>query len=223
MGAACRHFGTPVTGGNVSFYNQTAHPDGTATAVFPTPTIGMVGVLEHRDHHTSLNFKEKGELIFLLGEVTNDLGSSEYLANLVGVRRSPAPHFNLEAEGKLHTLLREAAVSGVLSAAHDVADGGLFVTLLEMAMPSGLGFDVVTDDDIRLDAFLFGEGQGRAVVSCTEDAQDELLDLLERHSVPSVLLGHVTKGKLQIDGHPFGMCEEWRNTYDNALAEELEA
>ncbi len=223
MGAACRHFGTPVTGGNVSFYNQTAHPDGTATAVFPTPTIGMVGVLEHRDHHTSLNFKEKGELIFLLGEVTNDLGSSEYLANLVGVRRSPAPHFNLEAEGKLHTLLREAAVAGVLSAAHDVADGGLFVTLLEMAMPSGLGFDVVTDDDIRLDAFLFGEGQGRAVVSCTEDAQDGLLDLLERHSVPSVLLGHVTKGKLQIDGHPFGMCEEWRNTYDNALAEELEA
>jgi phosphoribosylformylglycinamidine synthase len=92
-----------------------------------------------------------------------------------------------------------------------------------MAMPSGLGFDVVTDDDIRLDAFLFGEGQGRAVVSCTEDAQDGLLDLLERHSVPSVLLGHVTKGKLQIDGHPFGMCEEWRNTYDNALAEELEA
>jgi hypothetical protein len=61
------------------------------------------------------------------------------------------------------------------------------------------------------------------VVSCTEDAQDGLLDLLERHSVPSVLLGHVTKGKLQIDGHPFGMCEEWRNTYDNALAEELAA
>ncbi|MGB2385391.1 MAG: phosphoribosylformylglycinamidine synthase subunit PurL, partial [Flavobacteriales bacterium] len=84
-----------------------------------------------------------------------------------------------------------------------------------------LGFDVVTDDDIRLDAFLFGEGQGRIVVSCEENQQDRLLDIIEEFDVPIVLLGHVTKGKIVVDNTHFGFCEEWRNTFDNALEEEL--
>ena len=221
MGRSCRHFNTPVTGGNVSFYNQSAQPDGSAVAVFPTPTIGMVGVIEDRANHMSLNFKEKGELIFLLGEVTNCINASEYLASIAGVDRSPAPHFNLEAEGKVQGCVRKAIERGCLRAAHDVADGGLFVSLLEMAMPNGLGFDVVTDDDIRLDAFLFGEGQGRIVVSCEENQQDRLLDIIEEFDVPIVLLGHVTKGKIVVDNAHFGFCDEWRNTFDNALEEEL--
>ena len=221
MGRSCRHFNTPVTGGNVSFYNQSAQPDGTAVAVFPTPTIGMVGVIEDREHHMSLDFKEKGELIFLLGEVTNCINASEYLSSIAGVDRSPAPHFNLDAEGKVQGCVRKAIERGCIHAAHDVADGGLFVSLLEMAMPNGLGFDVVTDDDIRLDAFLFGEGQGRIVVSCDENQQDRLLDIIEEFDVPIVLLGHVTKGKVVVDNTHFGFCEEWRNTFDNALEEEL--
>jgi phosphoribosylformylglycinamidine synthase len=221
MGRSCRHFNTPVTGGNVSFYNQSAQPDGSAVAVFPTPTIGMVGVIEDRATHMSLNFKEKGELIFLLGEVTNCINASEYLASITGVDRSPAPHFNLEAEGKVQGCVRKAIERGCIRAAHDVADGGLFVSLLEMAMPYGLGFDLVTDDDIRLDAFLFGEGQGRIVVSCEENQQDRLLDIIEEFDVPIVLLGHVTKGKIVVDNTHFGFCEEWRNTFDNALEEEL--
>jgi phosphoribosylformylglycinamidine synthase subunit PurL len=107
--------------------------------------------------------------------------------------------------------VRKAIERGCIEAAHDVADGGLFVSLLEMAMPNELGFDVVTDDDIRLDAFLFGEGQGRIVVSCSENQQDRLL----------VLLGHVTKGKIMVDNTHFGFCAEWRNTFENALEEEL--
>ena len=221
MSRSCRHFNTPVTGGNVSFYNQSAQPDGSAVAVFPTPTIGMVGVIEDRANHMSLNFKEKGELIFLLGEVTNCINASEYLASIAGVDRSPAPHFNLEAEGKVQGCVRKAIERGCIRAAHDLADGGLFVSLLEMAMPNGLGFDVVTDDDIRLDAFLFGEGQGRIVVSCEENQQDRLLDIIEEFDVPIVLLGHVTKGKIVVDNEHFGFCEEWRNTFDNALEEEL--
>ena len=90
MGRACRHFNTPVTGGNVSFYNQTAKPDGSAQAVFPTPTIGMVGVMNDRRHHTGLDFKEKGELIFQLGGSSGCINASEYLANIVGIDRSPA-------------------------------------------------------------------------------------------------------------------------------------
>ncbi len=221
MSRSCRHFNTPVTGGNVSFYNQSAQADGSAVAVFPTPTIGMVGVIEDRANHMSLNFKEKGELIFLLGEVTNCINASEYLSSIAGVDRSPAPHFNLEAEGKVQGCVRKAIERGCIRAAHDVADGGLFVSLLEMGMPNGLGFDVVTDDDIRLDAFLFGEGQGRIVVSCEENQQDRLLDIIEEFDVPIVLLGHVTKGKIVVDNVHFGFCEEWRNTFDNALEEEL--
>jgi phosphoribosylformylglycinamidine synthase len=171
----------------------------------------------------SLDFKEKGELLFLLGEVTNCIHSSEYLANIVGVKRSPAPHFDLEAEAALHSAVRAVIDAETVQAVHDVADGGLFVTLLEMGMPRGLGFDIVTDSDIRLDAFLFGEGQGRVVVSCMEDQQDAFLDVLEAHQVPVVLLGHVTKGKLQVDGHLFGYVDEYRNTFDNVLAEEMEA
>jgi len=221
MSRSCRHFNTPVTGGNVSFYNQSAQADGSAVAVSPTPTIGMVGVIEDRANHMSLNFKEKGELIFLLGEVTNCINASEYLSSIAGVDRSPAPHFNLEAEGKVQGCVRKAIERGCIRAAHDVADGGLFVSLLEMGMPNGLGFDVVTDDDIRLDAFLFGEGQGRIVVSCEENQQDRLLDIIEEFDVPIVLLGHVTKGKIVVDNAHFGFCEEWRNTFDNALEEEL--
>jgi phosphoribosylformylglycinamidine synthase len=221
MGRSCRHFNTPVTGGNVSFYNQSAQPDGTAVAVFPTPTIGMVGVMEDREKHMSLDFKEKGELIFLIGEVTNCINASEYVSNIVGVKRTPAPHFNLEVEGKIQACVRKAIERGCIEAAHDVADGGLFVSLLEMAMPNELGFDVVTDDDIRLDAFLFGEGQGRIVVSCSENQQDRLLDVIEEFDVPIMLLGHVTKGKIMVDNAHFGFSEEWRNTFENALEEEL--
>ncbi len=221
MGRACRHFSTPVTGGNVSFYNQSAQPDGTAVAVFPTPTIGMVGVLENRKDHMSLDFKEKGELLFLMGEVTSCMNASEYLSTIVGVDRSPAPYLNLEMEGRVHEGVRTAIKRGCVQAVHDVADGGLFVTLLEMGMPRGLGFDIVTDDEIRLDAFLFGEGQGRIVVSCTEIQQDTFLDVIEEFDLPVILLGHVTKGKIEVDAKPFGFCAEWRNTYDNALAEEL--
>ena len=223
MGRACEALKTPVTGGNVSFYNQTAHEDGTATAVFPTPTIGMIGVMEDANLHMSLDFKEKGELLFLLGEVTNDIAASEYVSGIRGVERTPAPHFNMEAEVKIQACIREAIRRSTIQSCHDVSDGGLWVTLLEMAMPRGLGFDIVTDDEIRLDAFLFGEGAGRVVISCTEGQQDMLLDVIEEFAVPVMLLGQVTKGKLQVDGQSFGFCEGHRNTYDNVLAEEMEA
>jgi phosphoribosylformylglycinamidine synthase len=221
MARACRHFNTPVTGGNVSFYNQTANPDGTAQAVFPTPTIGMVGVMDNREHHTGLDFNEKGELIFQLGPSTDCINASEYLANVVGIERSPAPHFDLEHEGHLHACLREVAQKNLAVASHDVADGGLFVTLLEMAMPRGLGFDIVTDDEVRLDAFLFGEGQGRALVSLKESDQDDFLDVCDVHGIKPTLLGHVTKGKLVVDDKHFGFCEELRAYFDNALEETL--
>ena len=181
----------------------------------------MVGVMENRKHHMGLDFKEKGELIFLLGGSSGCINASEYLSNIVGLMRSPAPHFDLESEGRLHACLREIAQKELVAASHDVADGGLFITLLEMAMPQGLGFDIVTDDEVRLDGFLFGEGQGRAVVSLKEEDQDDFFDVCEEHGLRPTLLGHVTKGKVVIDDKHFGFCEELRAYYDNALEEIL--
>jgi phosphoribosylformylglycinamidine synthase len=222
MGRACNKFNTPVTGGNVSFYNQTVNPDGSAKAVFPTPTIGMVGVIEDREKHMSLEFKQKGDLIFHLGEMSDCMNASEYLANMVGIKDTPAPAFNLEAEAKLHECIRELINMKLVTAAHDVSDGGLFTALLEMSMPNKLGFDIVSDDELRIDGFLFGEAQGRIVVTIDEADCDEFFEICEAKDVSAVLLGHVTKGKLVVDDIPFGFSDQLSAYYDNGLEEALD-
>jgi phosphoribosylformylglycinamidine synthase subunit PurL len=221
MSAACKKFETPVTGGNVSFYNQTAHEDGTAKPVFPTPTIGMLGVMKDKSLHTTLDFKYKGDLIYMLGDPHNDINSSEYLAAVHGIKISPAPHFDLDEEHRLHQCLHELIKNSYISSAHDVSDGGLFVTLCEMALPNSLGFDIVTDSDIRKDAFLFGESQSRVAVTVVQDYEDEFLDMVGDMNVPVMLLGHVTKGRVTIDEENFGYIEDYRVLYENAIAEEM--
>ena len=216
MGDACRAFETPVTGGNVSFYNQTVSEKSTVP-VFPTPTIGMVGVLPDVTKRMSLDFKAKGDLIFLLGHSKEDIASSEYLVRHHGIQRSPAPYFDLDDERRLHTMLLMLIRKGWINAAHDVSDGGLWTALVEMALPRGLGFDIVTDSEIRPDAFLFGEGQGRALITLNEDTEAEFLDLLRASRVPFILLGHVTKGKLVVDDEPFGFIEDARKIYEGAI------
>jgi phosphoribosylformylglycinamidine (FGAM) synthase-like enzyme len=221
MGEACRKFQTPVTGGNVSFYNQTVNEDGTAKPVFPTPTIGMVGVLQDKSLLTTLDFKYKGDLIYLLGETVEDINSSEYLYSIHGVKNSPAPHFNLENEFALQECVKGLIKNNYISSAHDVSDGGLFVTLVEMGLPNSLGFDIVTDSEIRRDAFLFGESQSRVVVTVVEDYEDEFLDFVTENNIPIVLLGHVTKGRINVDEDNFGFIEDMRHLYENSIAEEL--
>lgn len=221
MSAACLKFSTPVTGGNVSFYNQSVIA-GKEIPVFPTPTIGMIGVLEDKSQRMTLDFKEKGDLIYLVGTYTNDLGSSEYISTLLGHKLTPAPYFNLEEEFAMHQEIRAMINEGLINAAHDVSDGGLFVTLVEMGLPRGLGFDIETDLEIRPDAFLFGEGQGRAVVTLPESKRDAFNAFRKNAQVPMILLGHVTKGKLQIDLNPFGFIEEAHDIYMNALGQKLE-
>jgi phosphoribosylformylglycinamidine synthase len=216
MGDACRAFGTPVTGGNVSFYNHTVTGNRNIP-VFPTPTIGMVGILPDVTKRMSLDFKAKGDLVFLIGKCVEDIASSEYLVRHHKIDRSPAPYFELEEERRLHTMMLMLIRQGMINAAHDVSDGGLWTTLVEMGVPRGLGFDIVTDSEIRPDAFLFGEGQGRVVVTVNEDTENEFLDLLRASRVPFILLGHVTKGKLVVDDEPFGFIEDARKTYEEAI------
>ncbi len=216
MGDACRAFETPVTGGNVSFYNHTV-TEKRNIPVFPTPTIGMVGLVPDITKRMSLDFKLKGDLLFLLGKSTDDIACSEYLVRHHKVERSPAPYFDLDEERRLHTMLLILIRKGLINAAHDVSEGGLWTTLVEMALPRGLGFDVITDSEIRPDAFLFGEGQGRAVVAVNEDEEVEFLDLMQASRVPFILLGHVTKGKIMVDDLPFGFIDDVRKVYEEAI------
>jgi phosphoribosylformylglycinamidine synthase II len=211
MGDACRRFDTPVTGGNVSFYNQ--NPEG---AVYPTPTIGMVGLLENVKDKMTLDFKEEGDLLFLLGVASDDINSSEYLHKIRGVEFSPAPRFDIEEEVLLQQKVAELISRGLVRSAHDVSEGGLLVTLMESAFPRNLGFDVVAGDpDIRKDAYWFGESQSRVVVSVAHGQVTAFKKALG--SFPAVELGFVTGGSVEVDGMDWGKVEDWKESYDTAI------
>lgn len=220
MTKACETFKTPVTGGNVSFYNQTVI-EGKEVPVFPTPTIGMLGIVDDKNHLMSLNFKGKSDLIFLIGESPNDISSSEYLASYHGHKSSSTPPFDLDKEFQLQEIVKRLIKKQLVESAHDISDGGLFITLLESAIPNQLGFDITTNAEIRKDAFLFGEAPSRIVVTVRETKEDEFIDLLRQSAFPFSLLGHVTKGDLRIDEHPFGHVKDYKELYDNALAKHL--
>lgn len=221
MSAACLKFATPVTGGNVSFYNQSVI-GGVEVPVFPTPTIGMIGLVEDKEKVMSLDFKQKGDLIFVLGDSVDCISSSEYLASFHNIAASPAPHFDLEKEYELHQVVKGLIANQFINAAHDVSDGGLFIALAEMSFPRGLGFDIVTDSEVREDAFLFGEAQGRVVVTVSEEQEQDFIEFMMASQVNYTLLGHVTKGKFMIDEQHYGFCHEAKDIYDNALETYLE-
>ena len=221
MGRACRHFNTPGDRRQREFLQPNGQPRRLCPGGVPDADDWHGGGHARPEAPHGIGLQREGRAIFQLGGSSGCINASEYLANIVGIDRSPAPHFDIEKEGKLHACLREIAQKGLAAASHDVADGGLFITLLEMAMPNGLGFDIVTDDEVRLDGFLFGEGQGRAVVSLKEEDQDDFFDVCEAHGLQPTLLGHVTKGKVVVDDKHFGFCEELRAYYDNALEEIL--
>ncbi|MBC8265765.1 MAG: phosphoribosylformylglycinamidine synthase subunit PurL [Flavobacteriales bacterium] len=220
MTKACKKFNTPVTGGNVSFYNQSA-VEGREVPVFPTPTIGMLGIVEDKKHITSLAFKGKSDLIYLLGKCENDISSSEYLASFHGIKESPAPNFDLDVEYELQKTITKLIRAEVLESAHDISDGGLFITLLESAMYNNLGFDITSCSEIREDAFLFGEAPSRIIISVQETKEDVFLDILKTANMPFALMGHVTRGDIRIDDKSFGDITEYKKIYDNALALKL--
>ena len=211
MGEACKKFDTPVTGGNVSFYNQS--PDG---AVYPTPTIGMVGLLENINDKMTLDFKAEGDVIFLVGKATDNISSSEYLHKLHGVEFSPAPHFELDEEFALQQTVAALIKNKTIVSAHDVSEGGLFTTLIESSFNNHLGFDVVAaDSNIRKDAYWFGEGQSRVVVTVKADKAAAFRN--ELGNFPYAELGVVTAGSIEVDGMNWGSIAEWKEKYDTAI------
>ncbi len=221
MGDACRKFNTPVTGGNVSFYNQSVIGDKTEP-VYPTPTIGMLGILENPKHQTTLHFKEAGDLIYLLGNICDDIGSSEYLRRIHGVEFSPAPSFDLQEEYDVQRCVLSLIRKGFLRSAHDVSDGGLFTNLVESAIAGGLGFNIETVETIRKDSFLFGECQSRIVVTVHPDKEEAFVNYLLGSNVPFTCLGEVGGDDIVIDEENYGSLSEWKEIYDETLGRLLD-
>jgi phosphoribosylformylglycinamidine synthase len=213
MSAACTKFETPVTGGNVSFYNQSSDEG----PVFPTPTIGMLGVMDDIKNMMTLDFKKEGDLVYLIGESQNDIASSQYLASFHKISQSPAPYFDLDKEYEMHQVIKLLIQNKLIQSAHDVADGGLYIALLESAMPNNLGFEIETDSDIRKDAFLFGEAQGRVVVSVSPEMQEAFVELMATADTDFSLLGSVSAGDLVIDNEVFAKVTETKNIYENVF------
>jgi len=222
MGRACTALGTPVTGGNVSFYNQTVVGE-ESIPVFPTPTIGMIGLIENLENHTGIAFQNAGDKIYLIGAQQSDISCSEYLYSFHKVKLSPAPYFNLEEEMQIHEAVAGLIANKIVQSAHDVADGGLWIALLESAMIKNKGFNVELEEDIRLDAQLFGEAQGRIVVSVAADKEPELIEWLALKDVSFAALGEVSNQEIFINGKSFGETASFKNLFDTALGNIMHA
>lgn len=217
MGSACVKFETPVTGGNVSFYNQSSYEG----PVFPTPTIGMLGVMKDKSNRMTLNFKNEGDSIYLIGSSKNCISSSEYLYSYHKIKNTPAPFFNLDEEYEVQKAVKSLITNKVIQSAHDCADGGLFITLLESAMPNGLGFDISSDEEVRKDAFLFGEAQSRVIVSVKKTDEDKFIDLMMASKAEFEYLGDVKGKEMIIDDESFGSVAEAKQVFDSALGDLL--
>ena len=204
MGDACRAFDTPVTGGNVSFYNERQHPDGSSSAIFPTPTIGMVGLVRDVDRDTTTAaFRAPADALLLVSPAgwwtTGGVEGSEYLAHAHGQTAGDAPHLDLDEERAVQRAVLAAIREHTVFSAHDVSDGGLAVCLAECCVFSGHGARVrLPATDARLDGVLFGEAQSRVVLSVRYEEADAVAALVARHGAQATPIGLVDLDRLTI-------------------------
>ncbi len=188
MSQACREFNTPVIGGNVSFYNETAKG-----AIFPTPIVGMVGLLENIEQRCTAGYKKEGDIIFLVGEGEPAPGGSEYLKHIHGLLKGSPPQLDFQREKKLQSFLREAVKAGLLSSAHDLSEGGLGVALAEGCFSGNLGIKVELsmEGSLRWDILLFGEVQSQALVTLDPQFKEKITRLAKEKGVPLKEIGFV--------------------------------
>ncbi len=194
IGEACRELDTPVISGNVSFYNETE-----SQAIYPTPMIGMVGVIEDIDKSCTMDFKAEGDIVILLGETKPEMGGSEYLSRLHGLEKGAVPRLSFGLEKKLQAFILTAIEKDLLRSAHDISEGGLAIALAEGCMEKGLGVDIQIQSKLRGDAVLFSESQSRFVVSCSSGDLNELQQLMTQQEIPNEILGKVTGEDFRIN------------------------
>ncbi|AOS83521.1 phosphoribosylformylglycinamidine synthase II [Chlorobaculum limnaeum] len=231
MGDACRMFDTPVTGGNVSFYNETSLGGG-RTAIYPTPTIGMIGLLDDIDNLVESTFREAGDAIVLLGDPELSLDGSEYLVMQYGTPGADSPAVDLKHEKNLQELLVTLAAKKLVNSAHDVSDGGLAVTLAEKSIMNRdrmLGFEVDLEcagaDSAAIQKLLFSEAQGRVVISVDPGRAGAIIEEADRLNVPVRVIGKVMPegGSIAVNGSPVSefTIDELLHAYEHALESAL--
>jgi phosphoribosylformylglycinamidine synthase II len=217
---ACRALEVPVVSGNVSFYNET---DG--RAILPTPTVGMVGLLEDVGRRVRMPFANEGDMVALLGESRDELGGSEFLRTIRGRDEGPCPEVDLASERRLVDLLVALAVQRKLASAHDVSDGGLAVALAECAMSGGPGAEIRLDSNLRASSLLFGESTGRVIVSFRPEEESAVRASAEQSRLPMTVLGCVGGKRLRvslrsavvIDEDLSSLTELWRTAFSSAM------
>jgi phosphoribosylformylglycinamidine (FGAM) synthase-like enzyme len=200
---ACKKFNIKLTDRKIRFDYFSAHGP-----VYPTIIISIMASVPDKDKLVTHIFKNKGNNIFMIGDSYDDINSSEYLEFYHEISESSLPVFDINVEVKLQSVMKRLIQSGLLSSANPVSKGGLFFTLLRAGLPSGFGFDITSDAEIRKDAFLFGEAMGRIVVGVDPPKVDEFVDLMSSLKVPFFALGHVTKGEIRIDDESFGFIDK---------------
>jgi phosphoribosylformylglycinamidine synthase len=189
MAEACRVLNSPVIGGNVSLYNENAKG-----AIYPTPVVGMVGLVHDLDHITTQGFKNEGDVIILLGETKAELGGSEFQYILHGVTEGRPPEIDLTVELNLQRTVLGAIQLGLIASAHDLSEGGLAVALAESCISGGIGAEVNFTTELRSDIALFSESQSRILLSASAGKSEELITWIAQQGVPYQVLGSV-KGK----------------------------
>ena len=180
-----------------------------------------MGLLEDFTNKMTLNFKNTGDIIYLIGETKDDISSSEYLQFIHKVKHSPAPYFDLETEISVQNGIKNLIKKKLIESAHDVSEGGLFVALMESAMPENLGFDILTEGGIRHDAALFGESQSRVVVSVNLDKATYFEAFMNEKNIKWVQLGTVTSNEILVDDESWGDMGTWKTVYDDTLGETM--
>jgi phosphoribosylformylglycinamidine synthase len=216
LSEACTFAGIPVVSGNVSFYNESF-----GNAIYPTPVVGIVGVVQDVEKIATSSFKQAGDTIILVGETAEELGGSEYLKvahNLVAGR---PPALDLELEGDVQRVVRDAVRAGLLASAHDCSEGGIAVTLAESCLAGNVGATVVLDDDLPAVASLFSETQSRIVISVSEQNTPAVLDLLVQANVPYAVLGEAGGDSLIIAEKIELSLAQIAATYNTALENQV--
>lgn len=209
---ACRVFGLPVISGNVSFYNESF-----GEPIYPTPVVGLVGLLDSVDERCTMDFKDEGDTIILVGETDDELGGSEYLSVVHGVAAGEIPALDLELEMAVQEAVRTGIREGVIKSAHDCSEGGIAVTLAESCIAGNIGASVALDDELDACSSLFSETQSRIVITVANDDVERMLDILSEDNVPYSVLGEVGDTRLVIENKIDASVEELAEPFNASL------
>ncbi len=181
------------------------------------PTVYISGELKSDKSYTTIPFRDKGHMIYLIGRSGNDIASSEYLKVIHGINQSPSPFMDINLESKLHDTIRGLIKNHLIISAHNITEGGLFFALLESAIAGQYGFDITSPAEVRLDAFLFSEAQSRIIVTVSPIRETEFIDFMMQQDFPFSALGHITKEELRIDDISYGSVNEYKDLYSSAI------